>query len=158
MTTEVAVPEVVDAEIVEDEEPLWPIGPERRYYGYVIIEWPAPRGKDGDPRVMPGWGCSIFDAVTGRQISTVEKLAIPAVTADAQGWVIADLVMFADDKGMPLLFPERIPDPQGRPGHIGSERICLDDEGKVRTGVFAFIVAEMRVRGSAPVVEASDLH
>jgi hypothetical protein len=147
MTTEVAVPgEIADAEIAGDDP--WPQGPERQYYGYVIIEWPVPRRKDGIPRMMPAWDCSILDATTGKLITTVEKATILRVTADVQSFITCDLVMFADDKGMPLLFPERIPDPQGRPGRIGSERIYTDDDGKVRTGVFPFIVSEMRVRGS----------
>lgn len=137
MSTEVAVPgEIVDAELVEDE--LWPIGPDRRQFGHVIIEWPAPRGKDGDPRMMPAWDISVLDAATGRPIITVEKLTLPAVTADASSFVTADLVMFADAEGNPLM-------PSGEPGGM---EFCLDDEGKARTGVFTFIVAEMRVRGN----------
>lgn len=108
-------------------------------YGYVIIEWPAPK-PGPHPRGMPAWGCSIFDAVTGKQITTVDKIAIPAVTADVTGWVTCELNMFADGDGMPVLFPEHTP---GRPYSV---KVCLDDDGKVRTGTFAFIVSEMRVR------------
>src|ERR1700677_1217511 len=127
MTTEVAVPgEIADAELVEDE--LWPVGPERGYFGHVIIEWPASRGTDGDPRMMPAYDVSVLDAVTGRPVITVEKLTLPAVTADARSFVICDLVMFADRDGNPLM-------PSGEPGGM---EFCLDDEGKVRTGVFPF--------------------
>jgi hypothetical protein len=112
-------------------------------YGRVIIEWPAPH----EGRPLPGWGCSIFDAETGRQIVTVEKIAIPAVTADASGLITCWLTMFADPDGKPLLFPERRPDPLGRPGHIGSEILYPDEGcGGIKTGVFPFSVAEMRVR------------
>ena len=135
MTTETA-----EAEARSDEEG-------HVCYGRVIIEWPAPHGD----RPLPGWGCSILNAETGKPIVSVEKLSIPAVTADASGLITCWLTMFADPDGKPLLELERTPDPQGRPGHIGYERIYTDDEGRIRTGTFPFEVAEMRVppRGHA---------
>lgn len=107
------------------------------YYGYVIIEWPAPL-KPGEVRAMPGWRCAILNAETGKAITTVEEIFVPAVSA-AQRFITCELTMFADDKGMPLLEVERQP---GHPPGIAH----LDDNGKIRTGTFPFLVAEMRVR------------
>jgi hypothetical protein len=115
------------------------------YYGHVIIEWPAPL-KPGEVRALTGWRCAILNAATGKPVTTVEKIFVPPVTAAAQAFITCELTMLADDKGMPLLELERVPDPQGRPGHIGHERIYVDDDGRIRTGTFPFLVAEMRVR------------
>ena len=111
------------------EESPWPEGPDRQYFGYVIIEWPAPHRKDGIPRVMPAWGCTILDAGTGEPITTAEKITIVRVTVDAQSFIVADLAMFADENGAPVF--------DGKP---------LIRDGKIIRGVFAFIVAGMRVR------------
>ena len=129
-TTEVADTEKRDGE----ESPA--------HYGRVIIEWPAP----GRSPALPGWGCSVFDAETGKPVVTVEKIIIPAVTATATDVITCDLTMFANPDGKPLLELERVPDPHGRPGHAGYGRIYTDGEGKIRTGTFTFPVAEMRVR------------
>ena len=131
MTTE--APETAEAEARSDED-----GP--RYYGRVIIEWPAPLKQAGH-RALTGWGCTVYDAETGKCINSVTKIDVPAVTvhADAQRWVTADLAMFADAEGMPVLFPD---DPE----HSGSVLIFMDEDGHVRWGTFLFLVAEMRVR------------
>jgi hypothetical protein len=135
MTTETAEAGVLSD---EDESP-WPEGPDRQYCGYVIIEWPAPRLKDGIPRPMPAWGCTILDAQTGKPIVTAEKITVQRVTADAQSFITADLAMLADDKGMPVLGP----------GEDGRVVIWPDENGEIRRGVFPFIVAEMRVAGQS---------
>jgi hypothetical protein len=98
------------------------------YYGRVIIEWPAP----GRSPVLPGWGCSIFDAETGEPIVTVTRLKVPSVTADAQDVITADLTMLADENGMPVL--GKVP-----------QFIDVED-GEIPSGTFPFLVAEMRVR------------
>ena len=131
MTTEVAGIDVADA-----EDPGWPEGPERQYCGYVIIEWPAPRRKDGIPRAMPAWACSVLDAETGKPITTVEKLTVPRLVADVTTFITCDLVMLADEQGMPVMGP----------GEDGKFTVWLDENGRARTGVFSFLVAEMRVR------------
>lgn len=97
-------------------------------YGYVIIEWPAPK-PGPHPRGMPAWGCSIFDAASGKQITTVETINIPAVRADATTWVTCWLTMFADAEGKPVL--------DGTPQMV---------DGAVRMETFPFLVSEMRVR------------
>jgi hypothetical protein len=126
-----------EAEVRSDgEESPWPEGPDRQYFGYVIIEWPAPHRKDGIPRVLPAWGCSILDAGTGEPITTVGKITVERVTADVTGFIVADLVMFADPDGAPVLGP----------GEDGTFPFYQREDGRVRTGVFPFIVAEMRVR------------
>ena len=48
--------------------------------------------------------------------------------------------MDADDDGKPVLFPEPSP---GKPGLV---KICVDGDGKVRTGTFPFLVSKMRIR------------
>lgn len=130
--------EVAEAEVRSDEdESLWPEGPGRQYGGYVIIEWPAPRGKDGIPAAMTAWDCSVIDAATGKPIVTAEKITVERVTADCTGFVIADLAMLADPDGNPVLGP----------GEDGKCAIYLDEHDRIRRGVFPFIVSEMRVRG-----------
>jgi hypothetical protein len=121
----------------DEEESSWPEGPDRQYYGYVIIEWPAPQRKDGTPRPMAAWGCTILDPVTGQPITTVEKITLQRVTADARNAVIADLAMLADPDGNPVMGPDE----------DGKHVVWPDENGKIRTGVFPFLVAEMRVRG-----------
>lgn len=110
------------------------------FSGVVIIEWPPPAPGGGAHRPLPGWGCAILDAGSGKPVTTVEKISIPAVTAEANDFITCWLTMFADDDGNPVLFPEEIP---GRPGSV---KACLDESGNVRTGKFPFLVAEMRVR------------
>jgi hypothetical protein len=117
--------ETAEAEVRSDEE-------SPRYYGRVIIEWPALR----EGRVLPGWGCSIFDAETGQPIVTAEKIVIPSVTATAQDVITCDLTMFADPSGMPVLFPRE----------DGNLTIWQAADAGIKTGTFLFEVAEMRVR------------
>ena len=105
---------------------------DRTYYGRVIIEWPAP----GRSSVLPGWGCSVFDAGTGKPVTTVEKIRIPAVTAEAEGVITCELTMFADPDGMPVLFPDI----------DGNLTIWQAGDGDIKTGTFLFYVAGMRVR------------
>ena len=109
------------------------------YYGRVIIEWPGPQQ---ERFALAGWMCAVYDAETGQAVSTVMRARIPSVVvhADAQNVITADLTMLADDKEMPILFPEEYP---GRPG---STKVYTDEEGGIREGTFSFLVAEMRVR------------
>ena len=129
--------DVAEAEVRSDEE-------SRVYHGRVIIEWPAPHERRP---VLPGWGCSIFDAETGKQIVTVSRIKVPGVqvTADAESVFVAELTMFADEDGKPVLFPDEHPSLRDR---LGPTRVFVDDDGNVRTGTFLFLVAEMRVRGA----------
>lgn len=115
------------------------------YRGSVIIEWPSAgsRPPRGVGTLLPGWGCSITDAETGKLVLTVLKIA---VHADAQGFVTCELTMFADLDGNPLLELERREHYPVMPGHIGSHAVYPDEDGNIRTGTFPFLVAEMRVR------------
>lgn len=58
----------------------------------VIIEWPPPREHG-----MPGWGVSLFDADTGKQIMTALR-----VTIDPQDVIKAIATVFADEDGNPV--------------------------------------------------------
>ena len=99
------------------------------YQGVIALEWPGLR--PGYPAgAMPGWGISVFDAATGRQIWTVTRLEIHASAYDA---VTADVTMFAD--------------PLGQPVYEGSPNLR---DGEVIYETFLFEVGEMRVRQPAP--------
>ena len=104
------------------EEPL-------AYRGAIVIEWPkaAPHGVGA----IAGRMVSVYDAFTGgepgpKPITTVSEIAL-RVSADEI--VTADLTMFADEAGDPILDGEPVRDGDG-----------------FRTGVFPFLVSEMRVR------------
>jgi len=95
------------------------------YRGVIAIEWPPPNGASPYSS-MPGCLVSVTDALTGKPIMTCTKII---VHADAGALVTADLTMFADADGEPLLDGEPV----------------IDGDG-FRTGVFPFLVSEMRVR------------
>lgn len=97
------------------------------YRGAIVIEWPPAAGSS-PYAVMIGRLVTITDAVTGKLITTCTSADI-TVHADADAIVTADLVLFADEQGEPLL--------DGMPELDGEE---------IRTGTFPFRVAEMRVR------------
>ncbi len=95
------------------------------YRGVIIIEWPPPHGASPYSS-MPGCLVKITDALTGKPIRTCTGLTVSAGT---ECLVTADLTLFADADGGPLL--------DGEP---------VTDGGEIRTGVFPFLVSEMRVR------------
>jgi hypothetical protein len=131
MTTELAVPgeEIADAEIVGEHAPAVV------FQGVIALEWPAPRpASQVEP--LPGWGISVFDAISGRQIMTVTKVE---VRAPVSGVITADLTMFTDEDGKPVYELE--------PGASkGSLKIPALEGGKPREGTFPFYVSQMRVR------------
>jgi len=108
--------------------PGWAAEPGPPYRGLVSIEWPAPSGGSVYACLL-GRGVKVADAVTGKAITTCSDITIHA---DAGALVTADLTLFADKDGEPLL--------DGNP--------VLGGDG-IRTGAFPFVVAEMRVRGKA---------
>jgi hypothetical protein len=97
------------------------------YRGVIVIEWPAAAGT-GPYACMIGAKVAISDAVTGKPVVTCSSADI-TVHADANALVTADLTLFADEDGEPVLDGEPVPDGEGS-----------------RTGTFPFVVAEMRVR------------
>lgn len=100
---------------------------ESPYRGVISIEWPPPGASPYSS--MLGSTVSVFDAATGKQITTCSEFDI-TVHADAAARVTAELTLFAGADGEPLL--GGMPEPDG-------------DE--IRTGAFVFAVHEMRVRG-----------
>lgn len=94
------------------------------YRGVIIIEWPAPRSP-GPYSAMAGCLLNISDAVTGKPIRTAVDVTIHA---GAEHLVTADLTLLADSDGEPIYDGEPVP-----------------DGGGWRTGVFTFLVGEMRV-------------
>ena len=105
-------------------------GPGVTYQGAIAVEWPEPQQRSAGVAPMPGWGVAVFDALNGRQITTVTRLVIHARANDA---VTADVTMYADEHGQPV--------------YTGPPRI-RDDE--VITGTFPFLVSEMRVARREP--------
>lgn len=107
----------------EDEETV------AQYRGVIIIEWPPPGG--GPYSAMAGWPVVITDAATGKPVRTCSRADI-TVHVDVNRLVTADLTLFADAAGEPIL--------DGQPVLDGKE---------TRTGVFPFLVAGMKVRDAA---------
>lgn len=103
----------------------WTAEPGPPYRGVVAIEWPAPVG-GSIYACMIGQGVRVTDAATGKRIATCLNVT---VHADPGALVTADLTMFADEDGEPVL--------EGEP--------VLGD-GEILTGTFPFVVSEMRVR------------
>jgi len=77
----------------------WATEPGPPYRGVVAIEWPAPAG-GSVYACMLGRGVKISDAVSGKLITTCSEIT---VHADAGALVTADLTLFADEDGEPLL-------------------------------------------------------
>ena len=94
------------------------------YRGAIVIEWPPPGPSPYS--AMVGFQLCIFDAVSGKQIKTATHIE---VHAPADGAVTADLTLLANEDGEPLF--------EGEP---------VLDGGEIRTGVFPFVVSEMRVK------------
>jgi len=97
-----------------------------QFDGTVAVTWPRPRGG-----AVHGWEVGLTDAATGEPVTTVTGFTA-RIHAAAFGLVWAELTMFADGDGRPLLAGHPVPDPDG-------------GEGGVLTGTFAFLVTEMRV-------------
>ena len=100
-------------------------GEPEQYRGVIIIEWPPPTGA-GPYSALAGPLVVITDAVTGKPITTCSHLTVHADVAEL---VTAELTLFADADGEPIL--------DGMP--------VLGD-GWILTGTFPFMVAAMKVR------------
>jgi hypothetical protein len=99
------------------------------YRGVIRIEWPASH-RPGPHGCMLGRAVSVFDAASGELITTCSHADI-VIHADVDALVTADLTLFTDEDGEPLL---------------DGEPVAKDSE--FLTGTFPFLVGEMRVRQS----------
>jgi hypothetical protein len=110
----------------------WPRreGTPQDFDGTIVITWPQPRGGS-----LHGWSVTMTDPATGQFINTVTALTV-VLHAGAESIVWAECEMFADRAGNPLLDGAPVPGPE---------------HGEVLTGIFRFLVTEMRV---APPAEA----
>lgn len=98
-----------------------------QFEGVIIIGWPRPSGYAVQD--LDGWKVTVR-LRGGAQVTTVTSMTIHAGAQDA---VWAELEMFAGEDGRPLFTG----DPVTAPG----------PDGEILTGVFPFLVSEMRVRG-----------
>lgn len=112
-------------------------GPDADYRGVIVIEWPLPSNAGSPYSSIGGHKVTVADALTGKPINTCLGVT---VRADPQSLVTAELTMLAGEDGGPLL--------EGEPVLDGKE---------IRTGVFPFFVAEMRVRERAVPSKAGQL-
>jgi len=98
--------------------------PTDEFTGRLIITWP----KSDRPALLPPLTI-LHDADTGEQITSVASFTL---SADAtENLVTAELTMLTDADGQPLA--------------SAATPILTDDGEDVRTGVFRWAVAEMRV-------------
>lgn len=97
-----------------------------QYRGVIVIEWPPPIG-GGPHGAMLGKLISITDAMTGELITACPAADV-VVHADVDYLITADLTLYTDADGQPILRLSAVP-----------------DEGAA-TGVFPFLVAGMKVR------------
>ena len=104
-------------------------GPGVAYLGHIGIEWPAP-AQDGMSLVLPGWKIAVWDALSGRPVTTVTRIELHASAVDV---IAADVTMFADLDGRPVY--------TGQP---------YQRDGETIWGTFPFLVAWMRVAQPAP--------
>lgn len=100
-----------------------------RFEGTITIEWR--RSGPALPAVMPGWVFAIRDQA-GEMILTVTDLTIHA---PADGLVWAELTMFRDAEGRPIM--------AASPQEVADRWVAGDDG--IETGTFAFDVAAMQV-------------
>lgn len=121
------------------------------YHGYVILEWPAPVTTLTFPRAMVAWKVAVFDAADGTPVPSADRII---VRASADGWVTAELHALLGPDGMPAKPGPRDP-VTGRAGDMVLDR---DEDGRPRTGVFRYLVSEMRVRQPVAVCACGVRH
>lgn len=100
--------------------------------GRLIVTWPTAVGA-----ALPPFQCALADAGTGEQITTATKMVIVADCASSDP-ILADLTMLCDQDGQFLR--------AGGP--------VLDGNGGFYTGVFRWVVVEMRTGGEPGNCEA----
>ena len=104
--------------------------PPELLHGAVVIEWPEPSAVHDWPATLDGRKVAIHDAGTGRQIFTVTGVT---VTAALSGITEAEVTLYTDLQGTPILDAAERPVP----------------DGTIKTGTFRVRVAGMRVRDAA---------
>ena len=97
-----------------------------RYRGVIAIEWPPPT-RPGPYGAMTGHNVAVTDLLTGKPVTCTDI----RVHADPERLVTADLTLFADADGEPVLDGEPVA------GDVG-----------FLTGTFPFLVGEMRIRSA----------
>lgn len=95
------------------------------FVGCVIITWP----KHGGHVALPGWSVMFTDADSGQPITSVLALKLDATP---QQVITAEMTMLVDTDGSPLL-------------NSRSAAARTDDGEHLLTGVFHWLVAEMRI-------------
>ena len=103
-----------------------------QFEGTITIEWggPEPAGQG-----MKGW-MIVLRAEDGEPVTTVTDLTV--VHARADGFVWAELTMFATEDGKPVL----------RTTGKGCEPAAVHG-GEIATATFPFLVAGMTISGEA---------
>lgn len=94
--------------------------------GFIGIEWPA--GEGAGDRAIPAWRVAFYD--DGGYVTTIKTMTLHA---DVHAFIWADLTMFADADGKPVLHL-----PKGQDPHCG-------EDGDVAYGTFRFLIGGMRV-------------
>ena len=102
--------------------------------GEIGIEWPAAR--PGAP-AMSGWGVTPYDA--DGPVTTVQSITLHAA-ADSLVW--AELTMFADEDGKPVLHGD-----WERAGGTPVPVPWLTEDGETRSGTFPFLITSMKMQG-----------
>jgi hypothetical protein len=131
--------------------------PQPEIRGRVVITWPRPEPR-ATPPLLGNWGVEFREYETGQVITTGFKAAI--VMGTDRAWkpdaLIVDLTLLADENGDPiigetcgeLLALNRAESDEYRAWRDSPQETRGEFTGDpVRTGVFRYLVAEMRVAG-----------
>lgn len=108
-------------------------GQPAEFAGAIGIEWPAACAAG---QVIPAWRIAFWDEAGW--VTTISRMTLHA---ECTGVIWAELTMFADTAGKPLLHL-----PGG--AAAGTEIVPLDDDGQPVYGTFPFLVTSMRVKGA----------
>lgn len=95
------------------------------FAGRVIITWPKYSGVTA----LPGWGVTVADADSGKPITGALMLTL---NANPHGVITAEMTMLIDADGKPLVGSR-------------SKPVLAEDGEHPLTGVFHWLVAEMRI-------------
>jgi hypothetical protein len=93
------------------------------FAGHLIITWPK-----NNRSCVPGWGVAVTNAITDQPIVSALDLK---VSVNVQSAVTAEMTMFTDADGNPLLGSPVTP-------------VLTEDGENFHTGRFLWLVTEMR--------------